>query len=254
MQGHIAQSIGLTLAANARHQGLAAARWPDASVFLFCKHVRFVRRGTTAYADPEQWLASTGSGAVLRVASRNNSGLGDRESVGFAGGGPLLIVPTGTQSAWWSDWQVGDSNAEDRRIWTVTYHETAPPPAPRQPPATAHDGKARLVRALDKAIAFASAQQMGFDDYLAKSTRLLDAPEPLADFYHPDIIPEGLMDLEHAQLFGCAAASWVFGGMGSWNDVWFQGDVRAEYDRVSDQLFSSIIDALVTATNSTLRP
>src|SRR4051794_262143 len=47
---------------------------------------------------------------------------------------------------------------------------------------------------------------------------MLTAVEPTAP-YHPDILPSAGYTLAARQLLAGAVASFVFGGMGSWNDV-----------------------------------
>src|SRR4051794_9885463 len=49
-----------------------------------------------------------------------------------------------------------------------------------------------------------------------------------------------------------SVSSWVFGGMGSWNDLSFQGPVREQYGRVSEDLYIAALDAQVAATNADL--
>ena len=49
-----------------------------------------------------------------------------------------------------------------------------------------------------------------------------------------------------------AAASWVFGGMGSWNDIGFVPDdpMAPEYESVSADLYSAVLAALGAAANA----
>jgi hypothetical protein len=42
----------------------------------------------------------------------------------------------------------------------------------------------------------------------------------------------------------------VFGGMGSWSDLSLNGLDRAEYDRVSEKLFTTLNEAIYTGANS----
>ncbi len=49
-----------------------------------------------------------------------------------------------------------------------------------------------------------------------------------------------------------AQKAWVFGGMGSWNDLWFEGEAQGEYDRVSDRLFQTVNEAIRAAANTSL--
>ena len=47
-------------------------------------------------------------------------------------------------------------------------------------------------------------------------------------------------------LDACQSA-WVFGGMGTWNDLAFPDEDQKLYLRASDALFRAIIDAIVAA-------
>ena len=68
--------------------------------------------------------------------------------------------------------------------------------------------------------------------------------------YHGDLAPEGsLPPLARCLLDACQTA-WVFGGMGSWNDLTFDGPDGAEYDRVSEWLFTALNEAIYTGANS----
>ena len=42
----------------------------------------------------------------------------------------------------------------------------------------------------------------------------------------------------------------MFGGMGSWNDVWLPDEHdRAEYDRRTESLYAAVVDALLAVAN-----
>jgi len=48
-----------------------------------------------------------------------------------------------------------------------------------------------------------------------------------------------------------AGYAWVFGGMGSWNDIGFQDEKdRQLYEDLSDKLYDLVIAALVAGINS----
>jgi hypothetical protein len=59
------------------------------------------------------------------------------------------------------------------------------------------------------------------------------------------------MPLEAKQLLGAVQAAWVFGGMGSWNDLGFDGDDQQEYDKLSIELFLLLNQAICSAINTT---
>lgn len=59
-----------------------------------------------------------------------------------------------------------------------------------------------------------------------------------------------LLPLEAIQLLSAAQSSWVFGGMGSWNDLGFEGEDQATYESLSEELYGTVNRAIVAATNA----
>ena len=51
------------------------------------------------------------------------------------------------------------------------------------------------------------------------------------------------------QLALCAASADVFGGMGSWNDMAYEGETGERYTQLSDRLLAHVKTALRTALN-----
>jgi len=52
-----------------------------------------------------------------------------------------------------------------------------------------------------------------------------------------------------------AVKAWVFGGVGSWNDVYYQDpEAAAEYAAVSRNLYGAVLLALVASVNSEIHP
>ncbi|MEZ0243989.1 MAG: hypothetical protein ACAH11_11485, partial [Sphingomonas sp.] len=104
MQGGIAQTIALVLAANARMRGISAPGWPDGTAYSFCNCVRFEGRRMEGLFglgrprtidDPNQWLDTLPAGmrrAQFVAIPRSAPGISDRQSVGFAGGGPAFLA------------------------------------------------------------------------------------------------------------------------------------------------------------------
>ena len=52
------------------------------------------------------------------------------------------------------------------------------------------------------------------------------------------------------RLLDACQSAWVFGGMGSWNDMAFDGEVQVEYDRTSEQLFLALNEVILAAANA----
>ncbi|HEX5000423.1 MAG TPA: hypothetical protein VFY29_19525 [Terriglobia bacterium] len=85
-----------------------------------------------------------------------------------------------------------------------------------------------------------------FDSGLARLT----ADDPFEGIYHRDLAPDGALPLAARQLLGAAQAAWVFGGMGSWNDVSFEAVDQAHYERLSEDLFQLLNTAIVVGANA----
>lgn len=63
--------------------------------------------------------------------------------------------------------------------------------------------------------------------------------------YYTELFPEGILPEKNRRLIGGALASWVFGGMGSWNDAAF-----GEGSELSTDLYKAIYESMCVAVNS----
>jgi hypothetical protein len=268
MQGTVSQVAALTLYGNEALKGRdTGAFWPTASVFTFCKRVTFVTTAAwlsfakeTLYADdPLQWLAKLRHddvrGLRLHRIPTNDPRISDRMSVGFVGGGGkwLLEAVGPNDSEWWTPrWEVGDQKDPERRIWLVTYVRIAGPHARERPKQVGADQLvAELTEALTDVTDFAERHHL---DHYAQSFRAglaaLASDRPLEGVHHSDLAPPGTLPLGYERLLGAAQCAWVFGGMGSWNDVYFDRKERDTYDRLSERLFSLLNQAVVESANA----
>jgi hypothetical protein len=263
MQTSISQTVALTMNGNAAVQGRRVDPfWPDASVFKFCRSVRFAEAPAAGRAapvilaeTPDAWLdrlREDATGVRLRLLARNESPLPDRMSVGFVGGGSRWIIETLHRDAapqlWQEAWQPGDRDAPDRRIWEVVYWRLAgalPPPADREPGEVEEDLRAALLAIADFAARCGSGFVRNFRTALAA---LEGAP---VDIWHRDLAPAGFLPPSAERLLAVGQVGWVFGGMGSWNDGEYGGDDSEEGDRLSNRLFDLLQEGLVVAANST---
>lgn len=65
-----------------------------------------------------------------------------------------------------------------------------------------------------------------------------------------DFIPSGIYSKDARQLIETAFRSWVFGGMGSWNDLAFSGDDQERYSKLTKELYEAVCGAIVSGVNS----
>lgn len=268
MQTSIAQAAALTIFGNGVLRGDKTQDfWPVSSVFEFCRNVRFAELDGAASApkespfadDPVQWISrlKDKGTAALRIhhVPRNDPKISDRMSVGFVGGGGRWLIETmdaELSDIWEAAWRLGDKEDPARKIWDVTYYRVSAGRAHLQLQtidlvALRND----LNSTLSSIEAFATRQGLGyFAGAFRKAHDVLDSNDPLADVYHSDLVSDPRMSIEARRLLGAAQTSWVFGGMGSWNDVGFDGSYRHEYEELSDRLFALLILVICGAVNS----
>ncbi len=108
--------------------------------------------------------------------------------------------------------------------------------------------KNRLRQAVSRAKAF--APRTIWARYFASSLEALESPAPVFPF--ADMLPSSGFPLEARQLLAAAAQAYVFGGMGSWNDMSLPNDpeVIKEYEEISTELYEAIQFAILMASNS----
>ncbi len=270
MNGPIAQLVALACHANeVLRGGSVPTFFPANSTCKFCDSVDFVRlrRGwlkksfteTPLAASPDSWfeqLKASGNRTVLvRHSPQNQPGISDRMSAAFVGGGGrwLLEVRTPTSSDYYEGrWIVWDQNAPGNRIWRVTYGLIAESsPSQLASEEDVHSLKEEVVSALREIEIFARHQNLAaFASRFQKAIACLGSDQPFELVYHNDLAPNQMLDRESAQLLAAAQAAWVFGGMGSWNDLGFDGADQQTYDALSERLFNLINRVICVATNS----
>jgi hypothetical protein len=268
MHGELAQLVALAAHGSAFLAGPAGSEppelFPSSSVFKFTNTVEFHRRDRRLGLFPREvsvlpacapWFADLRSrGASTLRLSRSDETLRNRLLApyiegGFSGGLDVSLVasfPGGRRERWSGRWAVTSPQHPEQRIWRVDFHG-APTRSRRSHRTTRHDAAVRLDAALGAAESLVAGRQY-FESWEktfrdARSVLASAAPEIP---YHPDLLPAG-STLDARQLLGTASHAWVFGGMGSWNDVALTDDPR--YKPVTAELFEAMIEAVVAATN-----
>jgi hypothetical protein len=269
LQGTIAQAAALAIFGNDILRGYAREDfWPASSVFKFCKAVRFVALSGKAAKpteslfakNPVQWilrLRDEGTRSLrLHAVAGDDLGINDRMSVGFVGGGGRWLIETQQARAsdvWQSRWQVENKDDPDQKIWDVAYYriDQGRPHISLQTKGLA-TLRQDLMTVLSQIEAFAASQKLEhFAGTFRKAAGLLSSDHPLSQTYHSDFAPTPAMPHEAKQLLAAVQAAWVFGGMGSWNDLGFDGDDQREYDALSGELFLLLNQAICSAVNTT---
>lgn len=258
MNGELAQYFALATHGSAWLQEpdvrTAPALEQSNSTFQFARTVTFAGVPGTG-----PWLKSLAAQGVDRIwlatPGQPSTGGKAREAhvaAAFVGGmqaGLLTTGPRGSQ-LWRASWKAGDPAAADRRVWDIDYHcdDVSFTPDPFRFPVT--DAKGALDSALEAIAQFSRVHDLRpWDSVFADAQALLGA-ESFEDLYHQDLFPEGRYDLASRQLAAAAQSSWVFGGMGSWNDLGFaDAATHTEYERLSRELFSALTRGCTAAAN-----
>jgi len=269
MIGSVAQIVALVSHGNHfLRSGKVDHFHPDNSTFQFCNNVDFrlqthrrlfIGESISVIAnDPQIWfqyLRETKCDRLnfsYRHSDRNGS-LGDHNLTGLVGGGgewSIEAIYGKSCAQWGSYWQVTDRKRSDQKIWTITYFSDGS----RREPApfnSIHSSRETIVQALNEIIDFANTQsETAFIPYFEKALRSLDSNEPEGDFYHRDLLI-GPITLETRQLFYAAAHAWVFGGMGWWNDRYFEdSETQKSFESITAGLYDAINDAYSAALNN----
>ena len=274
MNGTIAQLVALTCYGNTYLAGQATPQfYPTNSTVQFCERVSFVTCGTTFFGfgkpketevahDPDSWFAYLkGRGAKgLRLSRtpQNKPGISDRMSSGFVGGGGYweidVILPKGEYEVWMARWEVGNQKAPDNRIWRVTYGRVLTGKADLFPMPELSSAIRELHESLKEVRLFSGQHKLdGFTKSFDDALDTIDTKGEKKHGYHQDIAPKGFLPAEAETLLDACQKAWVFGGMGSWNDMGFEGEEQKTYDRVSERLFQAVNNAIAQAATSSMK-
>lgn len=271
MTGPIAQIVAITCHGNGFLQGIKVdGFFPGNSTFSFCDRVAFasLRKTVTGGMEeteiagaPEEWfgmITTAGSrGLRLSRTRRNASSLSDRMTAGFTGGGGTwlieVILPGNRSGFWIPRWELWNGDAPDRRIWRVTY--TLVYEGVTEEHDTHHRHTIpRMKEALREIYSFSTEHNCkGFSQSFADALDSLESGGARLHGYHRDLAPAGCLPDQALGMLDACQRAWVFGGMGSWNDLGFRGDHQREYERVTEQLFESLCLAICDAANESCR-
>lgn len=219
---------------------LPAARW---------------RRRQLTVQSPEAWLTalrSQGTRQLTLVTDLGSTGpLPPQVASAFSNAGTWALLADGRRAALWQiSWAVEDPDEPQSRIWRLTASATPAPRGMQLPRVSPGQARDELRAALTRTEQFArhTEELEGWAGWFAAARRLLDDPEPAAP-YVSDILPPDA-PLERRQLVAAVVQGWVFGGMGSWNDVGpMQTAQQRTYEAVSAGLYTALLTAFPAAVN-----
>ena len=260
--------MALTCHANAYlHGRVVPPFFPSNSTCTFCDGIKFFGVSTTLFGkireeevanSPDAWFAylkaSNVSAVLLSRTPQNHPKISDRMSAGFVRGAGIwtmeAVQQSGKSAIWLSRWEVWNQHAPERRIWRVSYGRVSEVRSPATSVTDLESLASRFRTALADIRQFSERHNCeGFTSCFSKAIETLDSRGEKRYGYHKDLAPDGCLPSIAMWLLDACQSAWVFGGIGSWNDMAFQGG-QVEYDRTSERLFLTLNEAIQAAANT----
>lgn len=174
---------------------------------------------------------------------------------GFAGGAGIWLIETDFDNYshyWQKRWQVTNKDAPDNKIWTVDYARVIKNFPVTNQQKDINETKIKLTETVKELIEFCIEKDLKYWlEVFQKTDKILSDPTPNRLYYHHDLLVFKNYSLAAQQLLFAAGEAWVFGGMGSWNDMGFNDEITQEnYLKLTQQLYEQLLQSIVAATNS----
>lgn len=238
------------------------------TTFQFCNKVNFSEFEKVGFFSkkekiiskrPTEWFKylKTDGCKHLRLYfeySKDQSFSKDHKLAGLVGGGGTWLIEAiydNYSNYWRNKWEVTNQNATDSKIWTVNYGMIVKKQHTSNLQIDNQSIKDKLRQTLIEIANFAFKQNLqSWGELFDRAKTILDSSVPEENYYHKDLIPLDNYSLTAKQILFSAGSAWVFGGMGSWNDLGFDSkEDNDTYDRLSEQLYSNINEAIIAGTN-----
>ncbi len=266
MNGELAQIVALVAHGNFFLNG-GKTDLSANSTFQFVSALKFARyktnqdkQGLEIAASVSDWFAFLRSIKATRLWNIafgwQRKDIPEYIAVSSSGSVSMAIqvdLPDGFE-LWYPQWKTG---APEKKPWNVEYRSLMFPNSYIRPLEKMDFVKAQLRKTLSLAENFSRRPDVNAGNWAAcfgKSLELLDSSTPAAPF-HSDMLPAEGYSLEARQVLAAATQAYVFGGMGSWNDLGFKdSQTRQEYEKVTKELYEDVKFAIVMASNSFEQP
>lgn len=270
MTGDLAQLITLVTHFNSRQYKVDLLK--HNSNFKFCNKLSFISlkkrfllglKETIVAKAPEEWfeyLLANGVTKLNIMHQSDNSQAADYKLASFVGGGGSWFIEakkSSTSDIWQSRWNTkpeSERRIDDKKIWNIDYGRVAADrPHVVFEQTDIDTQKEKLRDALLQISAFAKSfeyTKFWAENYFDKAIKALTSENPIEDYNNKDLVPISVTNNDSLQLLMAACRSFVFGGMGSWNDFTFDDKSSDDkYEELSERLYSTMNESFVVATN-----
>ncbi|MET4081730.1 hypothetical protein ABIB40_001679 [Pedobacter sp. UYP30] len=272
MTGIVLQFISLVTYANdyLANDRLPDSFYPEHIAFRFCDSVIFkdfrknspkaVADGKLVATDPKQWFLHLKQRGCKKLRlyfqySNREGSPPDYKTAGMVGGGGFWRIEAQYENrydSWASRWEVTQKDDPQRNIWSVTYGLLHSETAPTELPCNLDVIKKVSLERFSAIKTFAKEQKLdSWHNIFEDAYAMLNSTEPAKSGFNMEMIPSENYSLIAKQLLFAADKAWVFGGMGSWNDLNFEKEADQElYEELSYQLYDNLCVNVLSAVNS----
>lgn len=192
---------------------------------------------------------------LLFQGSKDQSFAKDHQLAGLVGGGGTWLIEAihdNHSNVWANHWEVTQKDDPQHNIWTVNYGMTANNFPSINVQIDQQQCKNELNKTLSAIEAFAFHHNLEYWGNQFKAAKeALHADNPENSYYNTDLIPADRYSHLSKQILFAAGTAWVFGAMGSWNDLGFETkEDNDKYDSLTGTLYERVNQAIISATNS----
>ena len=265
MNGELAQLIALVAHGNyfLTHPEIHTLDLSTNSTFNFVNSLCFAlyknkseTKGTEIASSVADWFTILRQQGVKRLWNIgfqwDHANIAEHIAVAFSGGVPIAVESDSTQDfvLWYPKWTTGGPSGKP---WNVEYRGLHFPFSHAIELMELDEVKTKLHLAISQADDF--SRHCGLDlsffaDRFAQALNQLDSQKPVMPF-NQDLLPECGYGLVSRQVLAAAQLAYVFGGMGSWNDLGFPDpDMQKQYESISNVLYQAVKLSILMASNT----
>jgi hypothetical protein len=238
--------------------------YPENSSFQFCDFVDFreikkknfftAKKEIITAKNPLNWFENLKNNGCIKLRLFHQTEKeNDHQLAGFVGGGGNWFIETVYPN--YSDFWVGNWNHDKNlteKPWQVTYGKAVEKQPTRNQQFDLKNTRNELNSILEKLTDFAFKEtNENWGNIFEKAKETLNSENPETDFYHTDLISTKEYELQNRQLLLSASKAFVFGGMGSWNDMGFENKkTNKVYHELSTELYDTMNKSIICAINN----
>ncbi len=273
MNGITAKNVCLVSHFNSRSTEINEHR--NATSFSSTNELEFRANASTLFGlikyqevvaiDIGEWFSYLRKEGCQRLYLKHYSGQStkrgneDHRLAGFVGGGGLWVIEAKHPSKYTS-WVINvQSNKEQKkkkntkRIWDIKIVQSPKKITYSSTPIPEDKGEQieRLYLILEKISLFAEANDQAYwvEKFRASQEQLTSRSPSFS--YDSNMSPKDGLDLESRRLICASSRAFVFGGMGSWNDLWIKDEeCNKLYFKLSAALYAEINHSIEVALNN----